>query len=464
MGVSAAEKSCHSLDQAAIQRVWQDAFLGQVSLIDSFDNSFYQWVVSLPVFSLGSWAETHQYPFSWYWKSPNNDPIRYALGECASITQTTQDLQSTMAEAEAWLSQSDKDLTIISAISFPEIITHNASSLLEYHAQCIVPVFEFRQYSSHVDCIVTLSQSLKSRVNQPLSEFISQEWQKLWQQSEKLMNSRPRVGSVSWSCHHSEWMSMCDTAHQRISGSDLEKVVLSRRMSCSLNHSIHPMTLLNDLTDTLSNVYSIAFSQHNSTFISTTPETLYKRNKHQLKSVALAGTVPRGSTSNDDRLLALQLINQPKLISEHSKVHSMIQSAFTNLCSSYEESSVDVLKMTHVQHLISHFEGALKPSMTDSDIIPRLHPTPAVSGHPLPQSLECIQKLETYSRGLYAGALGIMSRDYSEFVVGLRSATFKDGTLDLYSGVGIVPGSDPDMEWEELNLKLLPYLEWLNYP
>jgi menaquinone-specific isochorismate synthase len=37
--------------------------------------------------------------------------------------------------------------------------------------------------------------------------------------------------------------------------------------------------------------------------------------------------------------------------------------------------------------------------------------------------------------------------------VGIRSATIKDDTLTLYGGAGIVEGSDPDAEWDEIDQK-----------
>jgi menaquinone-specific isochorismate synthase len=62
--------------------------------------------------------------------------------------------------------------------------------------------------------------------------------------------------------------------------------------------------------------------------------------------------------------------------------------------------------------------------------------------------------LETFPRGLYAGALGwIDARGNGEFFVGLRSALIDGARARLYAGAGIVAGSRPEKEFAETELK-----------
>jgi isochorismate synthase / 2-succinyl-5-enolpyruvyl-6-hydroxy-3-cyclohexene-1-carboxylate synthase / 2-succinyl-6-hydroxy-2,4-cyclohexadiene-1-carboxylate synthase / o-succinylbenzoate synthase len=90
-----------------------------------------------------------------------------------------------------------------------------------------------------------------------------------------------------------------------------------------------------------------------------------------------------------------------------------------------------------------------------------LHPTPAVCGRPQASALSFLQKHEPFDRGFYAGPFGILSASSAEFVVGIRSALVLEPSgnpptreMYLYAGVGIVPGSDIDSEWTELDLKV----------
>jgi menaquinone-specific isochorismate synthase len=65
-----------------------------------------------------------------------------------------------------------------------------------------------------------------------------------------------------------------------------------------------------------------------------------------------------------------------------------------------------------------------------------------------------IMNLEPFSRGWYAGPVGWISRDASEFSVGIRSALVNGRFAYLYSGAGLVKGSNPYSEWEEVDQKI----------
>ncbi|CAN6980023.1 unnamed protein product [Brassica rapa subsp. trilocularis] len=61
---------------------------------------------------------------------------------------------------------------------------------------------------------------------------------------------------------------------------------------------------------------------------------------------------------------------------------------------------------------------------------------------------------------MFAGPVGLFGGGESEFSVGIRYALVKKvrvrfWSLDIYSGKGIVSGSDSASEWNELDLKTL---------
>ena len=72
--------------------------------------------------------------------------------------------------------------------------------------------------------------------------------------------------------------------------------------------------------------------------------------------------------------------------------------------------------------------------------------------------LPLIEELEPFRRGWYAAPVGWISANAAHFVVAIRSGLIHKQNLYLYSGAGIVAGSDPDMEWEEIENKLLNFL------
>jgi menaquinone-specific isochorismate synthase len=89
-----------------------------------------------------------------------------------------------------------------------------------------------------------------------------------------------------------------------------------------------------------------------------------------------------------------------------------------------------------------------------------LHPTPAVCGTPLNEAREAISKIENFERGLYAGVIGWFdAKGDGELVVGIRSALIDGCKARLYTGSGIVKGSDPNSERRETDIKLQAMLQ-----
>ena len=64
-----------------------------------------------------------------------------------------------------------------------------------------------------------------------------------------------------------------------------------------------------------------------------------------------------------------------------------------------------------------------------------------------------IAQTEPFKRNWYAGALGFVSPDRREFCVTLRSAQVHGKQLIVYAGAGIVAGSEPQAEWQEIARK-----------
>ncbi len=75
---------------------------------------------------------------------------------------------------------------------------------------------------------------------------------------------------------------------------------------------------------------------------------------------------------------------------------------------------------------------------------------------------ETIRDTEPFDRGWYASPIGWFDANGDgEFAVGLRSGVATADRVTLFAGNGIVADSDPDEEWEEVQLKFRPILDEL---
>jgi len=87
-----------------------------------------------------------------------------------------------------------------------------------------------------------------------------------------------------------------------------------------------------------------------------------------------------------------------------------------------------------------------------------------VGGAPRLSALQGIPELEGFRRGWYAGPVGwINTNGRGEFSVAIRSGLINEERATFYAGCGIVEGSDPDNEWSETELKLIPMMTALRH-
>src|SRR5438477_9351388 len=101
-------------------------------------------------------------------------------------------------------------------------------------------------------------------------------------------------------------------------------------------------------------------------------------------------------------------------------------------------------KYSHVQHIVSNVEGALKPGMTTIDVLRATFPAGTLSGAPKVRAMEIIDELEPTKRGLYGGAVGYIGfHGDMDLAIAIRTAIVKDGMLYVQAGAGIVADSDP---------------------
>ena len=85
----------------------------------------------------------------------------------------------------------------------------------------------------------------------------------------------------------------------------------------------------------------------------------------------------------------------------------------------------------------------------------QLHPTPAVAGLPRREAMNWLRTLEPFERGNYAAPLGwIDSAGDAELRVAIRSGVLRGSRLELTAGAGLVKGSVPERELQEVALKL----------
>ncbi|KAF6154720.1 hypothetical protein GIB67_035685 [Kingdonia uniflora] len=260
------------------------------------------------------------------------------------------------------------------------------------------------------------------------------------------------------------WDFTVDKALEMInrSSSELVKVVLARSSRVITTTDVDPIAWLAYLEVEGRNAYQFCIQPPNApAFIGNTPEQLFHRKRLSVYSEALAGTRARGRSKALDAQIGNDLLYSPKDHLEFTIVRESIRKKLEAICLMQDicsfisvEPKKSIRKLPRVQHLYAQLSGTLRNEDDEFDILSSLHPSPAVCGFPTEVARRFITETEMFDRGMYAGPVGWFGGSESEFAVGIRSALVEKGLGALiYAGAGIVQGTNPSLEWEELELK-----------
>lgn len=253
------------------------------------------------------------------------------------------------------------------------------------------------------------------------------------------------------------WESAVAEALRGIEAGAMEKVVLARRVAASLPIGFDPLELLDRLRDRHPGCYRFLFDFGlGGAFLGASPERLITLRGVRVSSDAIAGTAARPADPGDEAEAIERLQGSGKDRSEHEIVVRHIRDALAPFAT---ELSVDpepeVQRLRQLLHLRTRLVGKTAKGTHVLSLAAQLHPTPAVAGSPRAEALAWIAEREPGDRGWYAGPIGWMTAGGDgDFAVGLRGAFLSGRRALLAAGAGIVPGSDPSLEWKETEGKL----------
>lgn len=267
-------------------------------------------------------------------------------------------------------------------------------------------------------------------------------------------------------CHRREstsrerWDEIITRTLSLIAAGTIQKLVPARQLRLELSAPLNPWLALSRLKTYAAGVSLFGFQFDDTrAFVGASPERLFKRRGRSVFTEAIAGTVARGVDHEHDARLASQLLASEKDRREHRLVADFLDAHLAPLTTSRTVGETEVLTLPHLHHLKTPIQAALCEGVADLDLLTALHPTPAVAGLPRETALDFVREMEPFDRGWYAGPVGWMNADAAEFAVAIRSVLMEGKELILTAGAGIVAGSDPRAEWDEIEQKMRSSLD-----
>jgi len=259
------------------------------------------------------------------------------------------------------------------------------------------------------------------------------------------------------------WRRQVDAAVERIRRGTLRKVVLAGALTVDLRDELSVPSVYERLSETYPDCFRFLVApEGGGHFFGATPERLISRDGRTVRTEALAGSTGRGDTPEEDEWLASELQDSEKDRHEHDLVVEAIKSQLSPYATSISTGDRTVRRLATVQHLQTPVTAELAEDDHVLSLVEALHPTPAVGGLPPDEALETIKETEAFDRGWYASPVGWFDAEGDgTFAVAIRSAVATDRRATLFAGNGIVGDSDPDREWDEVQLKYRPVLDAL---
>ncbi|MEO8381716.1 MAG: chorismate-binding protein [Acidobacteriota bacterium] len=194
--------------------------------------------------------------------------------------------------------------------------------------------------------------------------------------------------------------------------------------------------------------YGYSYAQHG--MIGATPEMLFQAEAHGYRTMALAGTRPV--------LRAEELLSDPKERREHRIVVDDIVrrlSPFGNL----EVGPLGLLRLPTIAHLMTPIffqESGGSEAMSFTEMVRRLHPTAALGVSPrAPAGDRWLREADRgVKRRAFGAPFGIEREDRSALaLVAIRNVQWNGDRVRIGSGVGMLPESQLEREFEELRQK-----------
>nr|WP_295081282.1 anthranilate synthase component I [uncultured Roseateles sp.] len=249
-------------------------------------------------------------------------------------------------------------------------------------------------------------------------------------------------------------------AKEYIASGDAMQIVFGQRLRKRYTES--PLSLYRALRSLNPSPYMYFYDMGDFQIVGASPEILVRQEagvagQQTVTIRPLAGTRPRGATTELDHALEAELKADPKERAEHLM---LIDLARNDLGRISETGSVKVTdafaveRYSHVMHIVSNVEGQLRQGLSSMDVFRATFPAGTLSGAPKIRAMEIIDELEPVKRGIYGGACGYLSfAGDMDLAIAIRTGIVQDQTLYVQAAAGVVADSVPELEWAETEHK-----------
>lgn len=190
------------------------------------------------------------------------------------------------------------------------------------------------------------------------------------------------------------------------------------------------------------------------TIASSSPERFLSVDRNAIvESRPIKGTRRRGTSEEEDTLLAKELERSVKDRAENLMIVDLVRNDLGRVC---ETGSIEVPELMAIERYASVFQmvstvrGTLRSDCGVDDLIRATFPPGSMTGAPKIAAMELIDRIEPVRRGIYSGAIGYLDvAGGLDLSVVIRTLLVRNGSIHLHSGGAVVSDSVPEDEYLE---------------
>jgi len=267
-------------------------------------------------------------------------------------------------------------------------------------------------------------------------------------------SAEPAVGVSNYA--REQFMRDVDRIKEYIVAGDAFQVLLARRID--VPHDFSSTSLYRALRALNPSPYMYHLVLEELEIVGSSPELLVRVERGRVTVRPIAGTRPRGKTSEEDEALIAELSADEKERAEHVMLVDLGRNDVGRIAkygTVHVTELMVVERYSHVFHLVSQVEGELREGLTAMDALRATFPAGTMTGAPKVRAMEIIDELEPERRAAYAGSIGYIAAGAQrmDLAITIRTCVMANGVATVQAGAGIVHDSIPEREWDETENK-----------
>ena len=252
-----------------------------------------------------------------------------------------------------------------------------------------------------------------------------------------------------------EFSERVEACKEYIAAGDIYQIVISVLFQGRSN--VQPFEVYRALRLLNPSPYMFFFEFGDLKVVGSSPEALVRLHGTTASLRPIAGTLPRGETSEEDLANEQALLADPKESAEHVMLVDLARNDLGRVAqpgSVHVDPYRAIERYSHVMHIVSGVEGELAAGFDQVDLFAASFPAGTLVGAPKVRAMQIIEEMENAGRGLYAGTAGYfgLSGDMDQAIT-IRTLVFSGDEYSFQAGAGIVADSVPAREYQEVLAK-----------